>query len=685
MDKKQKIELFLKNIFKFEKFKKSQKEIIDQVIFSNKDILAIMPTGSGKSLCFQLPALVNNNLTIVISPLIALMKDQVDSLRKKGIQAHFLNSTLENYEKKNIYSKLENKKIKLLYVAPESLKNEKLLEYLEKIKIDLVVIDEAHCISTWGQNFRPDYLKIKYLLKKLNNPQILALTATATKQVEKDISLQLNRNLKTIKTSFNRKNLYKEVITLNNEIDKIDYLKNIIKKIQVPAIIFVSYQKTAENISKILQKQNINAEFFHAGIKKEEKNKIQEKFISGEIDIIVATIAFGMGIDKSNIRTVIHYNLPQSVENYFQEIGRAGRDGKTSNCIILVTSDDEEKIKKLISLSFPDKESIENLIYYIKNQKNNPFFSSAKKISYNCAIDEVSTNLILHELEENNAIKIYTNTLCEIKLKLNFQPQNIINKIDPKYKKDLEKIFKLSFFKSKIRKWFLFEDIITQTNINYFRSKKIIQHLEEEKLITIEEEKRKSLFLIKDKINNFNINPLSKHFEEILKENFKKIDKLVESLKNKKCIRKDILKYFDEHLKENCKNCSACLGHVITKNIKKTKKEDYVDINKLKQKDLLNFKNTDKAYITILKAIAIDSSLNDRDIIHVLTKTLKKSHAKWKFKLNSYGVLEKHTNKIEKLKLILNKLLHKKLIQIDIDGFLKLTPKGAKILEIKKQ
>jgi len=346
----------LKNIFGHNGFKPQQLEIITRILNREGNTLGIMPTGGGKSVCFQIPALIRENLTVVISPLIALMKDQIDNLTKKDIYtAFFVNSSISEDTKEKILELVEKKKVKLLYLAPESLKSERILDVLKKLDIGLFVIDEAHCISTWGHNFRPDYLRLPEIIEELNHPQILALTATATKEVEEDIQKQLKTKCKVFKASFDRPNLYMDVIPLEKNVKKELFLVSLLKRLKGSTIVFVTYRTTSEKISEILNSNGIGSVHYHAGLEREVREKIQNQFISGESRVIVATIAFGMGIDKADIRNIIHYNIPQSIENYYQEMGRAGRDGLESHIFLLFEERDRQIQEFFISSSFPTR------------------------------------------------------------------------------------------------------------------------------------------------------------------------------------------------------------------------------------------------------------------------------------------------------------------------------------------
>ncbi|WP_339920236.1 DNA helicase RecQ [uncultured Flavobacterium sp.] len=335
----------LKENFGFEKFRTNQEQIINTIL-SGQDTLAIMPTGGGKSICFQLPALLFPGITIVISPLIALMKDQVDSLKANGIQACFINSSQSNEEQQLHIQNLKDNKVKMVYVAPES------LSYLEnafsQITISLIAIDEAHCISSWGHDFRPAYTNLGYLKNRFPSTPILALTATADKATRKDISQQLNLiNPKSFISSFDRKNLSLEVRPALDRVKQIiDFISD---KPTESGIIYCLSRKTTEELASKLKKAGVNAKAYHAGLDSAVRSQTQDDFINDDCQVVCATIAFGMGIDKSNVRWVIHYNLPKNIEGYYQEIGRAGRDGLPSETILFESYGDVIQLQKFAS------------------------------------------------------------------------------------------------------------------------------------------------------------------------------------------------------------------------------------------------------------------------------------------------------------------------------------------------
>ena len=332
----------LKKYFGYDNFRSQQQEIIEAVL-SKKDNLVIMPTGGGKSICFQLPALLFEGLTLVISPLIALMKDQVDGLNANGIAADFFNSSQKSKEHNTIFEKILQHKIKLLYVAPESLSL--LGNILTEEIISCVAIDEAHCISSWGHDFRPSYQQLGFLKNTLPNTPIIALTATADKATRQDIVQQLNISKATqFIASFDRKNIELEVRPANDRISQI--IKFINKKPSEAGIIYCLSRKSTEQIASKLQQKGIKAAPYHAGLSFEERTKTQEDFIYDKIQVVCATIAFGMGIDKSNVRWVIHYNMPKNIEGYYQEIGRCGRDGLKANALLFHSYSDVIQLRK---------------------------------------------------------------------------------------------------------------------------------------------------------------------------------------------------------------------------------------------------------------------------------------------------------------------------------------------------
>jgi len=353
----QSLEEALKHFFGYDTFRLGQEKIVEEAL-SNRDLLIIMPTGGGKSLCFQLPALLKPGLTVVVSPLIALMQDQVDALQDNGIGATFLNSSLRVEDVRSREAAILDGKIKLLYVAPERLLGERFLPFLDKVRshigISAFAIDEAHCVSEWGHDFRPEYRQMKQLRKRYPDIPLLALTATATSRVRQDIIQQLTLQEPGIHlASFNRPNLYYEVIP--KERQSYNQLLTKIRSHQGSGIIYCFSRRKVDEVAYQLQQDGFTALPYHAGLSNEERSSNQTRFIRDDVQIMVATVAFGMGINKPDVRFVIHYDLPRNLESYYQESGRAGRDGETSHCTLFFGNKDIRAIDYLIEQK-PDPE-----------------------------------------------------------------------------------------------------------------------------------------------------------------------------------------------------------------------------------------------------------------------------------------------------------------------------------------
>ncbi len=352
-------EKILREFYGYREFRQGQAEIISSIL-DGKNVLAILPTGGGKSLCYQIPALISEKLSIVISPLIALMKDQVDSINRKKEVAAFVNSSMSFDEANTVLNKLSAGKIKLLFLSPEKITNKEFADRIKNLNVEYLFIDEAHCISQWGHNFRPSYLKIREFIDYIGVEKASAFTATATKKVREDIVDNLNlSNPKIFVKGFFRENLQLNAIKTSHKKEKV---LELIKTHEKPAIIYGATRKGVEELVDYLRSNKINAEYYHAGLSPELRRIIQDDFINDRVKIIAATNAFGMGIDKPNIRLVIHYNLTGTIENYYQEIGRAGRDGKDASVYLLFDDRDRHIQEFFISNSYPDRDQIE-LIY----------------------------------------------------------------------------------------------------------------------------------------------------------------------------------------------------------------------------------------------------------------------------------------------------------------------------------
>ena len=382
----------LRKHFGFDDFREGQRDVIGSIL-EGKDAVVVMPTGSGKSLCYQLPAMILDGVTLVVSPLIALMKDQVDALLARGLPATFINSSIPESEQRARIESLRRGEHKLVYIAPERFRSSRFNSALQSIPISLFAVDEAHCISTWGHDFRPDYLRLRNVIKSLGKVQTLALTATATPYVRSDIIQQLGLNQpQTFVSGFDRPNLTIEVVHTQREREKIAHIKRLAQSHKGSGIIYASTRKAVEQVGTKLKTAGLRVSTYHAGMSDSGRIKEQDNFMSGRTQMIVATNAFGMGIDKPDIRFVVHYQMPGSIEAYYQEIGRAGRDGLPSTCVLLFNYADKNTHDFFIEGSYPD-------ISIVKQVYDALAATELKRI-------ELSTNEIARRTGESNEMAI---------------------------------------------------------------------------------------------------------------------------------------------------------------------------------------------------------------------------------------------------------------------------------------
>ena len=452
--------------FGHEIFREGQEPVI-RALLEGRSALAVFPTGGGKSLCYQLPALLLDGLTLVVSPLIALMRDQVEALTAKGISAARLDSTLDGDQLRDVYERLEAGTLKLLYIAPERFSNEAFRQRLKRLPIQLVAIDEAHCISEWGHNFRPDYLKLARICRRLKIPRVLCLTATATPKVARDIRKSFRiAAADHVQLSFHRANLDLRV-TPCTAAERKSLLLEKLTATDGPAVVYVTRQETAEEVATFLARSGLSVRAYHAGLPAEFRADAQSSFMVGTTRIIVATIAFGMGIDKSNIRAVFHYNLPKSLENHTQEIGRAGRDGLLARCEMLACGDDLTVLENFIYSDTPTPRALGNLID--RMLRLGPAFDvSPYELSTLCDIRPGVVSTVMTYLEIDGIIEAAGTFYATYRAKLLNTQEKILAGLSPTERKFIQQILAAGVMK---RWWLYFQPTQLAEKFNCSREK----------------------------------------------------------------------------------------------------------------------------------------------------------------------------------------------------------------------
>jgi len=553
----------------YSQFRPLQEEIILSVL-EGKDTIALMPTGGGKSLCFQVPALAKDGICLVISPLIALMKDQVEGLRKKGIPATAVVSGMSRNEIDISLDNCIHGKEKFLYLSPERLSSDIFLERLSHMKVNLLAVDEAHCISQWGYDFRPSYLKIADIRERLSGVPVLALTATATPEVQNDICRKLNfRNENLFRKSFERKNLSYVVL---REDDKIQRMLKVISNVPGTGVVYVRTRKRTREVSDLLNRNNIKSGYYHGGMAGAERTKIQDQWMSGELRIVVATNAFGMGIDKGNVRSVVHLDLPESLEAYYQEAGRAGRDEQKSYAVLLYNQSDKADMEQRAVTSFPELSRIRNVYQGLGNYLKIPV-GSGKGICYDFSLVNFCTeyNLPVHEtfnclkvLELQGMIELTENV--EIQSRIHFTAHR-----DELYDFQVKNPELDNFIKFLLRSYAgLFDDyiFIQETQLakrmgtDPAQVRKHLQLLDKLKILSyIPSSESPRLTFLEPRIES-RLLKIDRQNLQDRKERFLKKAKAVISYatERSRCRSQMLLAYFGEETWHRCGVCDYCLG-----------------------------------------------------------------------------------------------------------------------------
>ncbi len=550
----------LQDTFQLQAFRPGQQQVIETLL-AGRSALAVFPTGGGKSLCYQLPALMLDGLTLVVSPLIALMKDQVDQLNALNIPAARLDSSVDGDQLKVIYRGMEEGSIKLLYVAPERLANERFLARLKRLSISMMAVDEAHCVSEWGHNFRPDYLKLAQLASDLNVGRVLALTATATPQVAEQIRASFAIDQADhIQTGFFRPNLAITVSPCAQQQRDEHLFKLISSGPAGAAIVYVTLQNTAEQVAAFLKRKGLSAIAYHAGLKDEVRHQAQEAFMTGAVDIVVATIAFGMGIDKADIRAIYHYNLPKSLENYMQEIGRAGRDGKPSQCTLVASLDDLTVLENFSYGDTPDDESLAGLIHWLLRQPEQ-FDLSVHELSGLFDVRPLVINTLLTYLELEGVIRATSPFYTEYKVGFITPQDGVIAQFDGERAAFLAALFATG---KQGRTWLTLKPIEAAESLQVERLRILnaLGYLEQQGSVELRVAGvRQGYRMVAPPASaDALIERLQAQFRRREQRDIERLQQVADWAQHSRCYQQGLVAYFGETLPKPCGQCSACLG-----------------------------------------------------------------------------------------------------------------------------
>ncbi|MCE3258744.1 MAG: ATP-dependent helicase, RecQ family [Bacteroidetes bacterium] len=578
---KEDIHRILKKYWGYDAFRPLQEEIVTSVL-SGKDTLALLPTGGGKSLCFQVPGLALGGTCLVISPLVALMNDQVQNLKKRGISAVAITSAMNFREIEIALNNAALGHVQFLYVSPERLQNEDFKKKLSYLPVTMIAVDEAHCISQWGYDFRPSYLKIAELRSYFNKVPIIALTASATKPVIEDIQVRLEfKDQNVFRQSFARKNL-RYVVQL--EENKMERLLKLVRNIGGSGVVYVRNRRKTEEIAKILRDTNVTALAYHAGLKYDDRQAIQQQWIDNKVQVICATNAFGMGIDKPDVRWVAHLDLTETLEAYFQEAGRGGRDGKTAYAAIFFSKADQQRLLDNFKYAFPEIEYIKRTYNAISNYYQ-VAVSSGEGWSFDFDIDKVSNSYNLQPVLVYNSIKFLEKDNYLSLLDTGFEPAKVMmlaSKEDiyefqvrnPKYEPLIKTLLRSygGLFENYV---FVNEkDLAYRVKTNTASVEEYLRFLDKQKLLTyVPQTTLPKLIFLQDRVDSKFLEFNPENYHKLKELYLEKINSVIDYTNNDKiCRQVQLLMYFNEHNYSDCGYCDVCIGKR-PKGYEKVKKE----------------------------------------------------------------------------------------------------------------
>lgn len=546
-------------------FRPGQKDVI-RAVLDGRDSLCIMPTGGGKSLCFQLPALMRTGVVLVISPLIALMKDQVDSLQRLGLRATFINSSLEPADQRQRIEGMAAGEFSLVYIAPERLRSARFLEAVRQVPVQLLAIDEAHCISEWGHDFRPDYARIGRFREKLEWPQTIALTATATADVRQDVIEQLKlRSPKVFITGFARPNLRFECIEPASGLDKNERLVQLIEETEGPVLVYASTRKRCEELVELLSEKLERAVgLYHAGLLPDDRRQVQDEFMNGQISVIVATNAFGMGIDKRNLRMVIHYNLTGTLEAYYQEAGRAGRDGLPARCMLLFSYSDRFVQEFFIENAYPDREIVRKVYDFLRHRTEDPIELTLQQIkdALDLSITNEGIGTCEQLLEKCGAIERLDSQQNQASVKIDSELPTLVDML-PKEAKTQRKVLRaLEEVVGELRgEWIFFSlarlgAMVELDRDSLSRALRELTRLKNFQYVAPFRGRAVRLLMRDTPFDKLDID-----FAEMARRkalDMEKLERVIRYAQTRRCRQLDILEYFGDPQRTRCETCDNC-------------------------------------------------------------------------------------------------------------------------------